>query len=79
MNRDKAELARLMAESAADNDFKKIISPEEKAARTQGRMAGRISAKQVNLLRKLGCNHLDLHKWTKYRASKEIEELLKKR
>lgn len=78
MNREKAELARLMAESAADNDFKKIVSPEDKAARTQGRMAGRITAKQINLLRKLGCSYLDLHQWTKYRASKELEELLKR-
>lgn len=57
---------------------RKIISPSEKAARTKGLFAGRITLKQYQLLFRHGYDGDRIRKWTKHKASKEIQKLFKK-
>ena len=56
----------------------KRLSPEEKAALSQGRPCGRISQRQIALLESLGVSSDKTFRWTRYRASKEIEKRLDK-
>jgi hypothetical protein len=55
----------------------KIWSPAEKAAMTTGRIAGRITARQLRFLEQLGVDPKEAMTWTKHRASKEISKHLK--
>ena len=51
-----------------------LSSPEEKRAITNGHLAGRATVNQLNRLYRLGYEG-DIHKWSKYRASMELEKL----
>ena len=55
------------------------LTSTEKMMRTKGYLFGRVTAKQLAYLAKLGVDTDKAVKWTKDKASKEIDRLKKKK